>query len=414
MPVNHRSNNRILPANSRAVDVAKRAIRDITPVQQRRYHNAFEVQGYEAVFYSRLNSGLKCSCQASRKVAASILNEDGKLPEGKINELMTGGLEFTINRYGSRRTGPHPSEADISRSDQLYGGHDNEKQTPFEIAGPARDLDDPFLDVTQENGANGPNQPFDIDDVATGFDFEVADLNGKACACCMGTGYVGGYEVLNGLRKVIAPHSPEVYSIQGEILANEKPHAFFGTQVTIDIVLPRGYVSLDAFKVWDNMKQVMTATVTIDSLPYSPDLLRALCDGLSHRFVISFDDRVRWTHLELQINLSTRSALIEFPRLQQGSNNTLADMTGNASVNLSPVIPRVATEDVFVESVFGKTFRVTSSNHWNDRDKNVHGWDCETVVAQPSEMITLLPRRRLMQQKSTNPVRDNQAGIRRT
>ena len=76
----HRSNNRVLPANARAVDVAKQAIRDIMPVQQRRYHAAFEVQGFEAVVYHRLQSGIPCSCQAHGKQLASHLEEDGKMP----------------------------------------------------------------------------------------------------------------------------------------------------------------------------------------------------------------------------------------------------------------------------------------------------------------------------------------------
>jgi hypothetical protein len=57
MPVKTSNNNRILPANGRAVDVAKRAIQEILPVQQMRYHDAFAVQGYEGVLYNRLGQG---------------------------------------------------------------------------------------------------------------------------------------------------------------------------------------------------------------------------------------------------------------------------------------------------------------------------------------------------------------------
>src|SRR6476661_5377941 len=101
MPFAHRSNNRVLPANNRAVEVAKQAIRDITPVQQRRHANAFEIDGHESVVYHKLATGLPCSCMAHRLALATVLDEEGKMPQGTMNQLLTGGMEFVINRYGS-------------------------------------------------------------------------------------------------------------------------------------------------------------------------------------------------------------------------------------------------------------------------------------------------------------------------
>jgi hypothetical protein len=348
------------------------------------------------------------------------LNEEGKLPEGRINELMTGGLEFTINRYGAERTQPRNAQRaesgrlPLPRDDQFFGNNENENQTLFEIAGAARDINDPFLDVTQPDGTNGPNQPFTLDDIADEFDGESLNIGDSKCTCCYGTGFVGGYSLLGGWRKVIAPHLPEVYEVEGTIEVNTTPNAFNATRVEIDLVLPRGFVVLDAFRFWNNIDRAYPDRVFIDNLPYSVQLLMAFCDGRKHRIRVEYDEPKYWTHLEVQIGLSRNPALIEFPRLMKGSNLSLADLTEGVQINASPVIPHLATLDVFVESTFGKTFLITNSNLWNDKDRNVHGWDCQTRVIQPSEMLSLLPRRRKLNQRTTNPVRDNVDGIRRT
>jgi hypothetical protein len=154
--------------------------------------------------------------------------------------------------------------------------------------------------------------------------------------------------------------------------------------------------------------------VTIDDLEFSGNLLRAFSDGRRHKIKIEFDELTSFTHLEIQVNQSTNSALIEFPRLTNTSNTSLNDMTGDVTMNASPLIPRISTGDVVVESTFGKHFVVSESQWWNDRDRNVLGWDVQARVIQPEEILSGLPRRRRMGQRTTNTVRDNVNGIRRT
>lgn len=420
MGFTHRSNNRILPANSRAVNVARQTIRDLTPVQQRSYHNAFMVQGYEAVVYSRLWQGQPCSCQSRRQTAASILGEDGKLPPGTIDQIMSGGLEFQVNRYGasslpsSDRNGSNSGIKGLSRDDQFFGDLTSENQTPFPISGNARHLDDPYIDSTEPDGVNGPNQDLEFDDIAPDFDGEVLDLTGSRCTCCYGTGFIGGYSILGGTRKVIAPNSPEAISIEGSVELNVFPNAWRATRIEIHVVLPVGYTGLDAFRVWNNIDRVVTGSVTIDSLPFSSQLLAAKCDGRPHIIVLEFDAATYVTHLEVQIVQTRESALIEFPKINKGSNIALQDLTGDVDLSASPLIPHLAVQDVIVESTFGKPFLIKSADLWNDKDRNVHGWDCQARVIQPNELLAFLPRRRQMQQRSTVPVRDNMNGIRRT
>ncbi len=419
----HRSNNRVLPANARAVDVAKQAIRDIMPVQQRRYHAAFEVQGFEAVVYHRLQSGIPCSCQAHGKQLASHLEEDGKMPLQTMNKLLTG-QEFGVNQYGARV----PSRQDIieekrkvgelrrrkSKDDQFFDGLDSTAPLSFEYV--IGDLKEPFTQVTKPGqGVNGTDTGVDLDSLAEDFETGMLDMATTRCGICYGVGFVGGFSVLNAWRMVLDSSKTDALGpIIGTIEANVSPHTFFVTSVEWNVVIPRGFVSLDAFTVWNNLDPVNDGRVTIDDLEFSGDLLRAFSDGRRHKIKIEFDELTSFTHLEIQVNQSTNSALIEFPRLTNTSNTSLNDMTGDVTMNASPLIPRLGTGDVVVESTFGKHFVVGESQWWNDRDRNVLGWDVQARVIQPEEILFGLPRRRRMSQRTTNTVRDNINGIRRT
>ncbi len=99
MPVKFTSNNRVLNGNARATDVAKDTIDRIIDVQNRRYQEAFRVQGFKAILYYPLTSGTPCACKGKEHTVARILNEDGKAGPGFINELLTGET-FGIAPYG--------------------------------------------------------------------------------------------------------------------------------------------------------------------------------------------------------------------------------------------------------------------------------------------------------------------------
>lgn len=418
------TNNRILPPNSRTVDVAKRAIRDLMSIQQRKYDNAFQVQGYETVVYNRLTQGLACSCQHNRKVAATILGDDGKMPEGKINELLTGGLEFKIQPYGSSSKGRddlrNPRDIPpLRREDQRFGELNTDKETSLftNVGG----LTNPYANVVGsdrlgDNGDHMDHEDLDLDDAIEMADTDNYDSSTTRCSVCFGSGFVGGYSVLYGWRKVLTINSPEFRgnNLIGTIEINHKPNKFFATKASWSVTLPRNCIYVDAFKVWNNTDRVVEGSITIDSLPYNESLLRAKCDGVPHIIEIEFDDLTYFTHLEIQICQSTTLALLEFPKLQSSTNIELVDLTDDVQIVASPVIPKLGARDVLVESTFGKRFVVGPSTSWNDKDRSVMGWDVTSRVVQPSELLALLPRRRKMGQQPTNMVRDNMRGIRRT
>lgn len=419
MPIVHRSNNRVLPANQRSVDVARQAIADITPVEQRRYHNAFLVQGYECQVYNALGQGQVCSCQGHHKAGGKLLNEEGKMPFAKQNELLTG-MSFKVNLYGN---GPAPRDdirdvlglpSPIAPNLVNEGPKSvNDTQPSLEVL--TRDASNAMAGtITDEDdfGSNGPNGSLD-DRFGDFDDGSLRGLGDSACAICFGRGYVGGFSLLGGWRQVFTTQW-ETKTVDGTIEINKLPHAFFAKAATFTTVLPRGFKSLDRLAVWNNTKLAKGATVYIDGEVVDYNVLAQKFDGHVHVLEVRFDDLTDWTHLEIQIDMGNEARL-EFPRLTKGFDANKLDGLESIQINMSPIIPHVAIRDLVFESTFGKGFVLTSAQLWNSEQRRVLGWDCQARVIQPNEILNLLPRRRRAQeQKTTHMVRDNQDGRRRT
>lgn len=422
MPFNSRGNNRILPTNSRAVDVARQAIHDLAPIQQRKYANAFEVDSYEAVVYTKLTQGVPCSCMAHRSAVATLLDEEGKLAQGTMNQLLTGGLEFEVRRYGTRTGNREDKRAERGQNAAEEGeAPRNEPLLPgarrlIDADYKAIDLDDEVateIVSTEDVAVNGPVRPQTLDDIVGDFDTDLS-LSESTCLVCYGSGFVGGYSVLGGWRACLSTQWVPAAKVTGTIEANRQPHAFYATEVQFKITIPKNIVYLDAFRFWNNQDRVYPSEVTIDSLPYSVELFAAFCDGREHTITVTFEELTYFTHLEIQVCQTRHPARIEFPKLTQGSDLRFEDPTEDVQINASPLVPNLQRWDVVVESSRGKAFQISSATFWNDSHRNVHGWDCNARVVQPSEVVGNLPRRRKLSQKTTNLVRNNVSGTGRT
>lgn len=426
MPVVHKSNNRILPANQRSVDVAKQAINDLIPVEQRRYHNAFLVEGYDCLVYNALKQGLACSCQAHDKALATALDEEGKMPFAKQNELLTG-MSFKVNLMRQQPAPPDNMRETLGLPPPFQEGLINEGpkgpnfvEPPLDIV--TRDPTYPFGTIITDSqadnglddfGANGPNNS--LDDRFKDFDSGTQGVLGDTtCGICFGRGYVGGFSLLAGWRQILSTQWADKETHDSLIEVNKRPHKFWGKRVTFKAVLPKGFKALDSLTVWNNIEQVTGATIKIDNQVATYSLLFQKFDGLQHEIEVSFEQETDWTHLEFQVDLGNQARL-EFPRMTKGFDASKLDGTEAVSINMSPIIPIVSVRDVVVESTFGKGFVLTSTQFWNNRHRKVLGWDCQARVVQPNEVLNLLPRRKpVQQQKSTRMIRDNVDGRRRT
>lgn len=390
-----RTNNKVIAPNSRAVDVATRAVEELTPVQQRKSHNAYMVQGFPGILYSRKHGGDVCTCGSSGRVVNSILDEKGAASPGVINELLTGA-SFGVEDYGADSWRMVISEVEDTTS-PLNG-------SPFE--------GNPDID-----GADYPigDQSVELDDLSSMFDPSMAGFGDYACPVCFGTGWVGGYSIMYGQRHVWGTHQMGLNGDNpGELLTVDRPWAAETERVQIIATLPRGALAVTSSTLYYKDKKVGFG-MTVNGVPVTSEAqFLSFCQGLPVLIELRFQ-RQRITHFELQFNTSQESVYFEFPKLQKSSDLQFLDLTEPFPILMSPNTPRVAVEDVLTDGEYGKALIVQSVGPWQTRSSHQLGWEVQVRVAQPYELPNILPRLNRIQTKhrTTRMVRDNSSGHRR-
>jgi hypothetical protein len=409
------TNNKITPANNINVDVTTRAIEEIVPTFQRRYYNAFVPQGITCIAYNRLNQGRKCNCQASRKQLNGLLDEDGKADVGTINRMLTGDMSFDITPYGQNwqqnNLGQNPANGATSPFNTGTNTQPgNQNIGVFDIVTP--DLEFPFADVNPDEeafGDNGPSNPVNIDDLIGDFDTSVLGFSDVACPICFGSGFVGGYAPFHSNRQVYTVADLEL--INGEIDTTERP--WVAREVlgfNQKIILPRGALLVDAFKVWNGLK-VVPCQYKIDNVAITsfPQLLQ-YCDGKPHLVTAIFTGD--FTHFEIQFTMSQEQLYFEFPKRPRSADTSLLEQMEPFQIIMSPNIPHIASMDVIVESQLGKVLVVQNTNPWVTRQRNILGPECQVRVIQPQEIFRILPTRGRVptRDQTSKLVRDNGYG----
>jgi len=412
MPLRDRSNNRILPANARAADVAERAINEIIPVQQRRYYDAFRPQGYRCVLYNRLNAGRKCSCQSSRKQINSLLGQDGKASQGTINQMLAGEMEFSVTDYSHGQD--RLFGADVGDMSSPHAPQ-NKYQGVFDIVTSPGDSDGVPFAREEPNGGfgdNGPVNPWTIDDLVGDWDTGTMAASDMACPICFGSGFIGGYAPFNTFRQVLTV--TDVQLENGELDTLAKPFTATASSFNALVLIPRGAIAVDSFRMWNGVKPV-NARFTIDGVPINSitDIL-AKADGKRHLVNATFN--CKFTHFEMQFNVSQECAYFEFPRRPSGSDTSMLEQMDPFQIIMSPNVPQLDSQDIITESQLGKVLIVQNSNPWESRNRQTLGWEVQVRVLQPAEIPRILPKRYriLTKDRTTNMVRDNVSGNRRT
>lgn len=462
MPILHRTNNRVLPANSRALDVAIDTFEQAKLVERNKYSNAVKVQGSHGVIYHALTCGLRCHCRASGAAIRSRLNEDGTASPGFLNQLLTG-TEFDVLPYGIKpadnaasdpnasppATGvgpavPWPDDGSRFRFviDQDDFENNVDPNTPVSPQLPSlfdTDADNQPLngrqagtptDAWTNDPSRNPGKTVVPDGVGpTGpvvdeMEFRtlihsdeglggVFDTN---CPVCMGIGYVGGYSVFNGWRQVLTYQTPDaMFDKPGILNVEEQVPTVKASIAEFPITLPAGAVSVDAVRVWNGYK-VVKARMLIDGtrLMTAEGIMR-FCDGKRHMLRIEFDEPTLFTHVELQVNQSTDTKLFSLPKAVRSNDRMRLQNLQDMTVVVSPKVPLLRPGDVLTDSTYNIVLDISSSGSRNDNKRTVMGWSVEARVVQPNELKFLLPRRRnLAVPNAPSIVRDNREGQRRT
>lgn len=429
MPVGKITNNRIPPSNARSGDVARDTINALIPAQNRSFHEAFKVQGYQGVLYYKLGSGLKCLCQSTSSALPS-LDSDGKADLSTINQLISGGLDFGVRPYGTaRKQSPFKREKLLTiDAGELWGA-------PVDLDNSNLQTDNP--DVTAAQTVNGsitdrfgrdsgnekygtiindgvsPSGPVHskFEDILSdsGFDIGLFAHSDQSCPVCFGTNYVSGYSIFNGWRRSLVAFDSDVVDHLGSLNVKDAEFPFSeSNSITWEVTFPIGVIGIDSFKLFCGSK-VISGSFTIDSDPILSELqIINYCDGKPHRLKVEFKEVTRWSHLEVQLNLSKDLPQFSLPRLTKNSQQDILENTDPFRILLSPIIPLIRPLDIIVESSYGKALQVKSIETWDDVKRSVLGWSAEVRPVQPTELFNILPRRNSLEVSHRAPmVRDN-------
>lgn len=413
MPIISRTSNRILPPNNRSSDVARATLHAVIPIQNRKTDAAFQVNGYTGVLYSYLTGGMPCACQAKGKAIFTRLDENGKAPPEVINEMLTTSGTFGVRPYGQKKalTPSYYEQRTNGKKSLLEVDLSGYNAPPVQLAslfdetdiqGSDRHTEGLLdrIDLTGEStSANVEIEYDESTDVHGGlsdFDSSLLGHSDVSCPICFGSGYIGGYDIMHGYRKVLTFQEPSIVLPATAIIAVEKDIPTITTElVSWTVVLPIGCIGIDAFRVWNETIPVFDYVAKIDGITLTAESdLIIFCDGKSHTLSLQFNGETTFTHLELQVNQSSFSANFELPKLGKNSSQSLREATDAFTVFLSPRVPHVKAMDVLVESTFQKALQVKTVTGLNDKRFTTMGWEVEVRPTQPQELFFMLPRRR--------------------
>lgn len=371
--------------NARASDVAARMVEHLVPIQQQRMISAFRVQGIQAILYSHLTQGKICTCKSANHEVAK-LSPDGKADSGTINRVLAGNSNFGISSYLDTPEDEFDAFDDTPTS----------PNSPFNkwLGDLKTTKDNPSDDPTVED--DGQASP-DLEDMLGGFDLSSIGYSDVACPICFGSGYVGGFSMMGGFRKVLVPSDLATHSTLELPSFALSPGTHQAT-----VVFPMGCTGLDVFRAM-NGPDVIAADFSLNGQSLKGKNILRYCDGRPHLLEISTQSSM--THVEIQFATTKQSLYFEIPRLSRSADISFLEQQEPFQIIVSPDIPMLKSLDVIAESQRGKFLIVQSVNEWNTRTRQMLGHEVMVRVAQPQELYRILPLRlRTTDQKTANAV----------
>lgn len=405
MPIARRNNQTPTgPKNRGANRSARVALDRLFPAIAEQQNNALSVDGHPIILYRKLKSGygLSCTCCKSKQTpgaALSSLTDQSILASPEV-VTDSAGVEIRIGRYGTRKTDLDENTSGLTT-----------EQGAMRI-NHGTDITDPFIEELDPSST----------DVEAGFtgDFDSSILLGtnvSSCSVCMGTGIVGGYAAVGAFRVVLDAQTTW-QSLDITPVAESNPVALEAltdsARLQFEITLPVGCTSIDCIRLWDNESLVKSGwQLLIWSGSEWVDAANIIdfCTGLPVTMRLNVS-RVRFTHLEVQLNNSAMPIYASWPNVTESQNPTLPENYDSVSLQLSPYLNSVRVGDVVADSTYSKLWVITNVTDRMDRERRVAGWEVSARMVQDYELMHSLMVRRSphrftrVQELPTRPVAD--------
>lgn len=319
----------VVAKNGKAVRTARESIKFLAPVVQEYHTNAIMPDGRQSLLYILKTNGRQCTCHSY-----DPLDVDGNMSDEQMQSIL-----------------------DDARTETSISGYSS-----FSI-----DIDD--VDVQEDIN---PSEPFLAPSIG--------------CHVCMGSNYVGGYNLHNGLRLILDVRDWEHNFVQSG--APLEIHIPKNGSIRTIITLPKGVYRVDQFEARYN-DLVLHPNVYIDDTQVDADNLPTFFDGQQHTIQCVFTEEVCFTHFCIQVGFGDLK--VDYSKVVNSTQNDRFTQVGNFTLVLPPIIYTNLKGAIVCDSTEGFMYRITESS----RDTTFNGviltTEAQARLVQPYELSSGLP-----------------------
>lgn len=388
-----------IPRNTRAVGVARDTIEFLSATAQRTLQNAITGDGRHCLLYMPKTGGVKCSCHNE-----DPLDTDGKMRPEVINAVLNNaGVEL-----GDYRDVAKSINTDLIDDDDFVVG-DYKTTDASPVYGDSQGYSTKTFSLSDIDDENFDADDFDLDlDVGLSDEPKIPSLqNGyvpttsistTSCPICLGTGWVGGFDLYGGTRLVLSACSATRF-IGCHIVDGNPDYVEMtkGSSIVFEnLMLPAGVNRVDEISVWDHRDKI-PFIIAVDGNAIPVQNLGLYFDGTKHSISLSPINNTNVTHVTIQYGIT--DILIDVSKKSISTNNSVYDQQSEVSLVLPPVTNKELKGAIVYDSTDDKLYRVTSQSTSTTQGGWIQNIDVEARVIQPYELTNLLPRMNLQKIK---------------
>lgn len=329
-----------------------------------RMENALQAANYDAFLYSMKLHGRVCTCRGIE--LPDPLDEDGNMNEDVLDSIISN----TINAGKVIGGDDYSTTDDVVIGD--YDSYDGIPDTRFDNnsgVGDYTDGNDGDVDAEDESFTDG------IDYLSTGFSPLAAN-----CPVCSRTGYVGGFDLVQG-KRLVYDHRDLIatgFVINTDTFPNEMQLVDGEGSLDFEFTIPK-LSKFAAIRVMSGHSEIVLGHGLKLFLIDDPDApieitnyrgLRIYADGRPHEWRATVDSMV--THVELITVANANPIKIDISNFNKsGSSKTMNDVDP-ITANFPPRLVNINRGDVFFERSSREAFMITNVEMFSTAT-NAHG-----------------------------------------
>lgn len=353
----YNSKRHIPPKNNGLTDHVRRMSRAYESTAQKQALNAIEASSFEIMLFKIKTVGKKCTCRKDYR--NEILNSDGNMTEESMNQII------------SRTASVNPISLSINSSALLNPMVVSVSEyNPKTVISEARKVEKL---VVKQNEIDEDENDDDIDEpdsedieLLEQFDREYGRNDNylsaitSNCPLCSRTGFVGGFNLFNGVRNVydvqcfddvkFANLNFETSPNQLESLYSEDSNEM--ASFRIKDILPSSIWKVITFRLMNGWEEVTDFELyVVDSTNFikiNTNLdLKNWCNGTPVEFEIRFAGTV--THLEFMFQTTNNPLFVDITTWNRTSSSKRINDLDAIQFNLPAIVGTIRKGDLFFE-----------------------------------------------------------------